>query len=92
MKLSRYAFEDVHRAVLKREIPIYSPADLSAWHTAGGELRWKVIRYVLHRTSLNLEMLSRMQLVTRTRCVVDGEMDGWVAREARTHPSTLAVS
>lgn len=69
VKLSRYAFEDVHRAVLKREFPIYSPSDLSSWYTAGGQPRWKVLRYFLQRASLNLQMLSRMQLVTRTRCV-----------------------
>lgn len=68
VKLSRYAFEDVLRAVLKREFPIYSPENLSSWYAAGGQLRWKVLRYFLQRASLNLQILSRMQLITRTRC------------------------
>ncbi|KAF1333596.1 Recovery protein 3 isoform 3, partial [Globisporangium splendens] len=46
VKLSRFAFEDVLRAVLKRELPVYSSRDLSKWYTEGGQLRWKVIRCV----------------------------------------------
>ncbi|TMW55834.1 hypothetical protein Poli38472_008482 [Pythium oligandrum] len=66
IKLSRYAWEDVLRAVMKREFPVYSAEQLTTWYVAGGQLRWKVVRYVLDKATLNLKLLSRMQLVTRT--------------------------
>jgi hypothetical protein len=46
---------------------VYSSERLSAWFREGGPMRWKVIRYYLERAALNLQLLSKMQLITRTR-------------------------
>lgn len=67
LKLQRYAFEDVAREVLRREYPVYSPEQLTSWYQAGGAARWKVARYFLLRATLNIRILSKMQLITRTR-------------------------
>ncbi|ETL80985.1 hypothetical protein L917_18572 [Phytophthora nicotianae] len=66
LKLSRYALEDVVWAVLKRTYPVYSAEKLTTWFQEGGQMRWKVIRYYLERATLNLQILSKMQLITRT--------------------------
>ncbi|KAF4035862.1 DNA polymerase family B [Phytophthora infestans] len=66
LKLSRYALEDVVWAVLKRTYPVYSAEKLTSWFQEGGQTRWKVIRYYLERATLNLQILSKMQLITRT--------------------------
>lgn len=67
LKLQRYSFEDVAREVLRREYPLYSPEQLTSWFQAGGSMRWKVARYFLLRASLNIRILSKMQLITKTR-------------------------
>ncbi|KAE9047947.1 DNA polymerase zeta catalytic subunit [Phytophthora rubi] len=66
LKLSRYALEDVVWAVLKRTYPVYSAEKLTTWFREGGQMRWKVIRYYLERATLNLQIISKMQLITRT--------------------------
>ncbi|CAI5722501.1 unnamed protein product [Peronospora effusa] len=66
LKLPRYALEDVVWAVLKRPYPVYSAERLTSWFREGGQMRWKVIRYFLERATLNLRILSKMQLITRT--------------------------
>ncbi|KAG6580342.1 recovery protein 3 isoform 3 [Phytophthora cinnamomi] len=66
LKLSRYALEDIVWAVLKRTYPVYSAGNLTMWFREGGQMRWKVIRYHLERAALNLQILSKMQLITRT--------------------------
>ncbi|KAL4099442.1 hypothetical protein PRIC1_007247 [Phytophthora ramorum] len=66
LKLSRYALEDVVWAVLKRTYPVYSAEKMSTWFNEGGQMRWKVIRYCLERAALNLQIISKMQLITRT--------------------------
>lgn len=66
LKLSRYALEDVVWATLKHTLPVYSAEQLSTWFRSGGQLRWKVIRYWLKRAALNLEIISKLQLITRT--------------------------
>jgi hypothetical protein len=57
------------RAVLKHEFPVYSAEQLTMWYAKGGALRWRTIRYTLDKAKCNLRLLSRIQLVTRTRCV-----------------------
>ncbi|CAH0515493.1 unnamed protein product [Peronospora belbahrii] len=66
LKLSRYALEDIVLAVLKRPYPVYSADKLTSWFREGGQMRWKVIRHILERATLNLRILSKMQLITRT--------------------------
>ncbi|GLD93414.1 hypothetical protein PINS_up002006 [Pythium insidiosum] len=66
LKLSRYSREDVIKAVLKRDFPVFSSADLTSLFQSGGESMWKVIRHVLARSVQNLRVLSQMQLITRT--------------------------
>ncbi|KAG7388922.1 DNA polymerase zeta catalytic subunit [Phytophthora pseudosyringae] len=66
LKLSRYALEDVVWAVLKRTYPVYSSERLTAWFQGGGQMRWKVIRYYLERAALNLQIIAKLQLITRT--------------------------
>ncbi|KAK1947415.1 DNA polymerase zeta catalytic subunit [Phytophthora citrophthora] len=66
LKLSRYALEDVVWAVLKRPYPVYSAERLASWFREGGQVRWKVIRYYLERATLNLQIIAKMQLITRT--------------------------
>ncbi|OWZ17640.1 DNA polymerase zeta catalytic subunit [Phytophthora megakarya] len=66
LKLSRYALEDVVWATLKRTYPVYSAEKLTSWFREGGDMRWKVIRYCLEQAALNLQIISKMQLITRT--------------------------
>ncbi|KAG2785806.1 DNA polymerase zeta catalytic subunit [Phytophthora cactorum] len=66
LKLSRYALEDVVWAVLKRTYPVYSAEKLTLWFQEGGQMRWKVVRYCLERATLNLQIISKMQLITKT--------------------------
>ncbi|CAI5743529.1 unnamed protein product [Hyaloperonospora brassicae] len=66
LKLSRYALEDVVEAVLQRTFPVYTAEQLTSWFREGDQMRWKVIRYCLERATLNLRILSKLQLVTRT--------------------------
>lgn len=67
LKLSCYTFESVVRATLKREVPVHTSEQLTKWYALHGTLRWKVIRHYLERASLNLQVINKMQLITRTR-------------------------
>ncbi|TDH68756.1 hypothetical protein CCR75_000141 [Bremia lactucae] len=66
LKLSRYALEDVVWAVLKRKYPVYSAEQLTSWFQIGGSMRWKVLKYIMDRAKLNIQIIYKMQLITRT--------------------------
>ncbi|KAL7687193.1 putative DNA-directed DNA polymerase, family B, ribonuclease H-like superfamily [Plasmopara halstedii] len=66
LKLSRYALEDVIWAVLKRTYPVYSSERLTSWFQEGGQMRWKVLQYFLERATINLQIIHKLQLITRT--------------------------
>ncbi|KDQ63750.1 hypothetical protein JAAARDRAFT_53942 [Jaapia argillacea MUCL 33604] len=65
--LNIYTFENVALHVLRRRVPRYSPATLTAWlnsdvpsHTS------RVFQYFRERTSMVLEMLEAAEVVTKT--------------------------
>ncbi|OQR85051.1 hypothetical protein ACHHYP_12413 [Achlya hypogyna] len=66
LKLARYTFEAVVAHVLKRRFPKHAPATLSAWFIAGGSQRLRTLEHVGERADVTLQLVDRLQLVTRT--------------------------
>ncbi|OQS06869.1 hypothetical protein THRCLA_01100 [Thraustotheca clavata] len=66
LKLSRYNFEEVVAHVLKRPFPKYTHATLTKWFSNGGVLRLRTLEHIALQTELNLKVMDRMQLITRT--------------------------
>ncbi|TDL28443.1 hypothetical protein BD410DRAFT_893460 [Rickenella mellea] len=64
--LNNYSFENVAFHLLRRRIPRYSNASLTEWYSSVAATETlRVLRYVLHRTTLVLEMLDKSEIITQ---------------------------
>lgn len=69
LKLARYSIEDIVQSVLQQTWPTYSWQEMSTSFREEGLRRWKMLDHLLDKAVVNLKLLSRMQFITRTRCI-----------------------
>ncbi|KAI8815501.1 hypothetical protein BJ742DRAFT_18942 [Cladochytrium replicatum] len=66
LALTSYTFENIVFHVCHTRVPRYSYDTLSGWFLRGGPFTCRVFRHMFNSVRLNLDILSRTQIISRT--------------------------
>ncbi|XP_017258857.1 DNA polymerase zeta catalytic subunit isoform X2 [Daucus carota subsp. sativus] len=67
VKLNMYTAEAVAEEVLRQKLPFIPCKELTKWFSSGpGRARYRCIEYIINKAKLNIEIMTRLDMINRT--------------------------